>query len=404
MSQQTLDMMYLCCRGDISSGHLPASFVSHVLLGALAKTVENKSVKRLKGKLSRFEKNGGNYCKIGDKRGGAGGIVVPFAPNESQKLTTQISELHRSKKSLKHRECTIQYLELASKLQLFGVQCHIAKDHHNIDIQVGISPIGIHIYHNDREIVKYLWITIKRIFYRQNKFFFSLINNHNQEAISFDLPSPKEAKRLMREACEKHAFYRLRPRSMMGFTKTNQNSIKSSLSPANSTSTIFSNTSSRNSSNSIYSTFSRQSTKSSVRKFVSNIFLDKEINPADVLFGRSQSELIFHKQLSTSLSSSTSIISSSVISNSANNSFSRQTSLYSSNNSKSSKQLTPNMGVSSSARSSRIVKKSPKITINSTGSLKSPETSPKTLPKFENQEIWQKSITSLNKKQESGVY
>ena len=86
MNQQTLDMMYLCCRGDISSGHLPASFVSHVLLGALAKTVESKSVKRLKGKLSRFEKNGGDYCKIGGKRGG-GEIVVPFAPNESQKLT-----------------------------------------------------------------------------------------------------------------------------------------------------------------------------------------------------------------------------------------------------------------------------------------------------------------------------
>merc|ERR1711978_430377 len=70
-------------------------------------------------------------------------------------------------------------------------------------------------------------------------------------------------------------------------------------------------------------TFSRRSftTKSSMKKFVSNIFLNKEINPSDVLFGRSQSELLFNKNnlsKTASLSSSNSISRTSI-----------QTSLYS---------------------------------------------------------------------------
>merc|ERR1712137_648535 len=120
-------MGYLCCRQDISSGHLPASFVSHVLLGALARNIELKFAKKLKAKLA----------KIGPLE--VKNLLVPFAPIESHKLLAQISELHRSKKAkpaeqTKHRQSIVQYMELASKLQLFGVQCHIAKDHHNIDI------------------------------------------------------------------------------------------------------------------------------------------------------------------------------------------------------------------------------------------------------------------------------
>ena len=77
MNQQTLDLMYLCCRQDISSGHLPASFVSHVLLGALAKNVEGRNVRRLKS-IHKMK-----FCESVS----FGNVVVPFAPNESKKLT-----------------------------------------------------------------------------------------------------------------------------------------------------------------------------------------------------------------------------------------------------------------------------------------------------------------------------
>lgn len=171
--------------------------------------------------------------------------------------------------------------------------------------------------------------------------------------ISFDLPSIREAKRLMKEASEKHAFYRRKPRSYLFKRKTNSNSTSNTSSIQNfshiftpasmkscssigavggSVSNPNSTTSAGAAPSGLYpsqtsaliqcnSNFDTQSVsaassysfssyvlppkkKPTIKKYVADLFVQKKINADDVLFGRSQSELLHSEGRQAQMSSS----------------------------------------------------------------------------------------------------
>lgn len=157
LNKTTFEIMYCNIREDVASGHLPASFVAHVLLGSLAKKID--------GIL--FGQNPENRQDDTLK-------IIKYAPNQTEKLNSQISALYERKNDLSLFEAMVQYVEYASKLQMFGIQLFLAKDENTVDIQIGIGQNGIEIFHDSRSIIKYLWVSITSINYRQNKFLLEL--------------------------------------------------------------------------------------------------------------------------------------------------------------------------------------------------------------------------------------
>ena len=110
LNKTTFEIMYCNIREDVASGHLPASFVAHVLLGSLAKKID--------GIL--FGQNPENRQDDTLK-------IIKYAPNQTEKLNSQISALYERKNDLTLFEAMVQYVEYASKLQMFGIQLFLAK-------------------------------------------------------------------------------------------------------------------------------------------------------------------------------------------------------------------------------------------------------------------------------------
>ncbi|XP_073258250.1 uncharacterized protein [Porites lutea] len=188
---------YLMCmqlRDDINSGRLPCSFYNQALLGSYV----------VQGDVGDYEArdHGDDYLN---------GMV--FAPNQTPELLEKIRELHRENRGLSPEEADSQYLKIAaSKLVMFGVDAHPARDGQGNEILIGVSHEGVATY-KDRLVVNSVpWTKIVYVKYRKRNF---IVKSHPGELETltttaiYKLPSEKASKRLYKSCVEHHTFFRL---------------------------------------------------------------------------------------------------------------------------------------------------------------------------------------------------
>ncbi|KAJ7391164.1 hypothetical protein OS493_020195 [Desmophyllum pertusum] len=188
---------YLMCmqlRDDINSGRLPCSFGNQAVLGSYV----------VQGDVGDFEarEHGTDYLD---------GMV--FSPGQSQELLDKIRELHRQNRGLSPEEADLQYLKIAaSKLVMFGVDAHPAREEDGTEVLLGVSHDGLASY-KDRLVVNRIpWSKIDYLKYRKRNF---IIKSHPGELDTltttsiYKMPSEKAAKRLYKSAVEHHTFFRL---------------------------------------------------------------------------------------------------------------------------------------------------------------------------------------------------
>ncbi|KAM7443384.1 hypothetical protein ABFA07_007845 [Porites harrisoni] len=188
---------YLMCmqlRDDINSGRLPCSFYNQALLGSYV----------VQGDVGDYEArdHGDDYLD---------GMV--FAPNQTPELLEKIRELHKENRGLSPEEADSQYLKIAaSKLVMFGVDAHPARDEQGNEILIGVSHEGVATY-KDRLVVNSVpWTKIVYVKYRKRNF---IVKSHPGELETltttaiYKLPSEKASKRLYKSCVEHHTFFRL---------------------------------------------------------------------------------------------------------------------------------------------------------------------------------------------------
>ena len=125
----TFNLVFCNIRQDVASGILPASFVAHVLLGSLAKTIDNLLFGDLLYDVysNSGKKNSGNLTENNSSTPDFKIKTIKYAPNLTKTLMERIDDLYEQKMKLTLNEAMVQYIEYASKLQMFGIHTYLAK-------------------------------------------------------------------------------------------------------------------------------------------------------------------------------------------------------------------------------------------------------------------------------------
>uniref|UniRef100_H2YB48 FERM domain-containing protein n=1 Tax=Ciona savignyi TaxID=51511 RepID=H2YB48_CIOSA len=185
--------MVLQLRDDIVGGRLPCSFVTHALLGSYV-------VQSELGDFDRTEMRG-NYVS-----------EFSFAPNQTRELEEKVMELHKTHRRQTPAKAELNFLENAKKLSLYGVDLHIAQDSDGIELSVGVSWNGIHVYRDGTLINRFAWPRVIKLSYIRSKFYITirpLNGNTLLNMIGFKMPNHRAAKKLWKSGVEHHAFFRL---------------------------------------------------------------------------------------------------------------------------------------------------------------------------------------------------
>lgn len=182
-------------RNDILSGRIPCSFVTHAILGSYLAQSE----------LGDFETaehdDAGNYLS-----------ALHFAPNQSAELQEKVAELHKQHRGLTSDEAELQYLENAKKLAMYGIDLHQAKEQSGLDIMIGVSASGLHIFRDRLRINRFAWPKILKISYKRNNFYIKIRPGEFEQyesTLGFKLANFRAAKRLWKTCVEHHTFFRL---------------------------------------------------------------------------------------------------------------------------------------------------------------------------------------------------
>lgn len=187
--------MCLQIRNDILSGRIPCSFVTHAILGSYLAQSE----------LGDFEPgeqdDSGSYLS-----------ALRFAPNQSPELHEKVCELHKQHRGLTSEEAELQYLENAKKLAMYGIDLHPAKEQSGLDIMMGVSASGLHVFRDRLRINRFAWPKILKISYKRNNFYIKIRPGEFEQyenTLGFKLPNHRAAKRLWKTCVEHHTFFRL---------------------------------------------------------------------------------------------------------------------------------------------------------------------------------------------------
>ncbi|KAJ7370196.1 Tyrosine-protein phosphatase non-receptor type 3 [Desmophyllum pertusum] len=119
-----------------------------------------------------------------------------FIPDQSEDFEERAAEFH------KHH---------GKNLDLYGVDLHFAKDHDGLDLHIGISPLGLTVYHNRCKINFFPWSKIVKVCFKRKRFFVQIRPDWNEwtdNVIGFHMPTYRACKTLWKTCVEYHTFYR----------------------------------------------------------------------------------------------------------------------------------------------------------------------------------------------------
>lgn len=135
-----------------------------------------------------------------------------FIPHQTEDFEKQVSELHKQHRGQTPADAEYHYLDKAKRLEMYGVDLHNARDQSNIDIQLGVTSVGLVVFQNNVKINTFPWAKIVKISFKRKQFFIQLrreMNDSVENLIGFNMVSYRSCKNLWKSCVEHHTFFRL---------------------------------------------------------------------------------------------------------------------------------------------------------------------------------------------------
>ncbi|XP_061186057.1 tyrosine-protein phosphatase non-receptor type 4-like isoform X2 [Saccostrea echinata] len=149
-----------------------------------------------------------------------------FIPHQTEDFEKQVSELHKQHRGQTPADAEYHYLDKAKRLEMYGVDLHNARvsydreipvsspfyDQNNIDIQLGVTSVGLVVFQNNVKINTFPWAKIVKISFKRKQFFIQLrreVNDSVENLIGFNMISYRSCKNLWKSCVEHHTFFRL---------------------------------------------------------------------------------------------------------------------------------------------------------------------------------------------------
>nr|XP_051685336.1 FERM, ARHGEF and pleckstrin domain-containing protein 2 isoform X2 [Oryctolagus cuniculus] len=134
-----------------------------------------------------------------------------YLPSQGRCLD-KILELHRKHTGQTPAESDFQVLEIARKLELYGIRFHRASDKEGTKINLAVSHMGILVFQGTTKINTFNWSKVRKLSFRRKRFLIKLhpeVHGPYQDTLEFLLGTRDECKSFWKLCVEHHAFFRL---------------------------------------------------------------------------------------------------------------------------------------------------------------------------------------------------
>ncbi|RVE75538.1 hypothetical protein OJAV_G00017660 [Oryzias javanicus] len=128
-------------------------------------------------------------------------------------IRDKIMECHRKHTGQTPAESDYQLLEIARRLEMYGVRLHPAKDREGSHLSLSVAHTGVLVFQNHTKINAFNWAKIRKLSFKRKRFLIKLRADPAQSAhhdtLEFAMASRDCCKVFWKICVEYHAFFRL---------------------------------------------------------------------------------------------------------------------------------------------------------------------------------------------------
>ncbi|XP_030582733.1 FERM, ARHGEF and pleckstrin domain-containing protein 2 isoform X2 [Archocentrus centrarchus] len=129
-----------------------------------------------------------------------------------EKVQERIMELHRRHLGQTPAESDFQILEIARKLEMYGVRFHPAADREGTKINLSVAHMGLQVFQGHTKINTFNWSKIRKLSFKRKRFLIKLhpeVHGPHQDTLEFLMASRDQCKVFWKVCVEYHSFFRL---------------------------------------------------------------------------------------------------------------------------------------------------------------------------------------------------
>ncbi|XP_060723759.1 FERM, ARHGEF and pleckstrin domain-containing protein 2 isoform X2 [Tachysurus vachellii] len=129
-----------------------------------------------------------------------------------EELQEKIMEFHRRHVGQTPAESDFQVLEIARKLEMYGVRFHPAADREGTKINLSVAHMGLQVFQGNTKINTFNWSKIRKLSFKRKRFLIKLhpeVHGPHQDTLEFLMASRDQCKIFWKSCVEHHAFFRL---------------------------------------------------------------------------------------------------------------------------------------------------------------------------------------------------
>ncbi|XP_053895854.1 FERM, ARHGEF and pleckstrin domain-containing protein 2 isoform X2 [Malaclemys terrapin pileata] len=134
-----------------------------------------------------------------------------YLPNQ-ERVQGKILEFHRKHLGQTPAESDFQVLEIARKLEMYGVRFHLASDREGSKISLAVSHMGVLVFQGTTKINTFNWSKVRKLSFKRKRFLIKLhpeVHGPYQDTLEFLFGSRDECKNFWKICVEYHTFFRL---------------------------------------------------------------------------------------------------------------------------------------------------------------------------------------------------
>ncbi|KAM5146110.1 FERM domain-containing protein 7 [Mantella aurantiaca] len=134
-----------------------------------------------------------------------------YLPNQEY-LDNKIIKYYQRHDGKSPGEADMQLLDIARKLDMYGIRPHQAIDGENMQINLAVAHMGVLVFRGNTKINTFNWATIRKLSFKRKHFLIKLhphIDTLCKDTLEFTMVTRDACKAFWKNCVEYHAFFRL---------------------------------------------------------------------------------------------------------------------------------------------------------------------------------------------------
>ncbi|KAL4608351.1 FERM, RhoGEF and pleckstrin domain-containing protein 2 isoform X1 [Arapaima gigas] len=132
--------------------------------------------------------------------------------SSQDQVQDKIMEFHRQHLGQTPAESDFQVLEIARKLEMYGVRFHPAADREGTKINLAVAHMGLMVFQGNTKINTFNWSKIRKLSFKRKRFLVKLhpeVHGPHQDTLEFLMISRDQCKVFWKNCVEHHTFFRM---------------------------------------------------------------------------------------------------------------------------------------------------------------------------------------------------